>query len=458
MRRAHWKNQQRRMATPGGVPRSRDGIPQWDGDSTTFQDFEEQALQWEQSIPYHKRYLCGPKIELTGVARKHVMGKKPNWLSYDGGVEHLMQHLRSCLGRPTIAEMSEFLNKYFRHSKRKRFETMNSYITRKQEVYHRARQALSRVQKHYDRKHRVQPHQWQNHGSWNWWQTSWSGNQCYSWPEEGSQGREEYHDAEEGGDGQEHEAQSEHHTARSERHTNHGMSSSYDPDEDEPCKLLTEELLPEFLQGWYLLADAGLEPAEKNLIQTAIQDDFSVERVAKELRQQWPDHDLKGRDQHAKYSNFWNDEAYGVDDEEDFGQEDAAWNAEDYTEEGQILYGEAEQEAREAFALVQQGRRTLREARSRQHQVRLNRQYYKNNFQKPFTTSGKGGPTSRGPPVTGQQGAGHSCLRCGKGHKTSECQIAMYQKSFEAKPTWQKKPRLCASPKMQRSQRSSLAV
>ena len=425
MREAHWKNQQRKMATPGGVPRSRDGIPQWDGDSTTFQDFEEQALQWEQSIPYHKRYLCGPKIvgELTGVARKHVMGKKPNWLSYDGGVEHLMQHLRSCLGRPTIAEMSEFLNKYFRHSKRKRFETMNSYITRKQEVYHRARQALSRVQKHYDRKHRVQPPQWQNRSSWNWWHTSWSGNQWYSWPEEGSQGRDEYHDAEEGGDAQEQEqeAQSEHHTARSERHTSHGMSSSYDPDEDEPWKLLTEELLPEFLQGWYLLADAGLEPAEKNLIQTAIQDDFSVERVAKELRQQWPDHDLKGRDQHAKYSNFWNDEAYGVDEDEDLGQEATAWNAEDYTEEGQVLYGEAEQEAREAFALIQQGRRTLREARARQHQVRLNRQYYKNNFQKPFTPSGKGGPSSRGPPVTGQHGAGHSCLRCGKGHKTSEC-------------------------------------
>ena len=143
-------------------------------------------------------------------------------------------------------------------------------------------------------------------------------------PEEGSQGRDEYHDAEEGGDAQEQdqEAQSEHHTARSERHTSHGMSSSYDPDEDEPWKLLTEELLPEFLQGWYLLADAGLEPAEKNLIQTAIQDDFSVERVAKELRQQWPDHDLKGRDQHAKYSNFWDDEAYGVDEDEELGQEE----------------------------------------------------------------------------------------------------------------------------------------
>ena len=422
MRLAHLEIETARMSAPGGVTRSRDGIPQWDGDSTTFQDFEEQSLQWEQSVPYHKRYLCGPKIvgELSGVARKHVMGKKPNWLSYDGGVEHLLQYLRSCLGRPTIAEMSEYLNKYFRQSKRKRFETMNSYITRKQEVYHRARQALSRVQKHYDRKHRNRHSQWRNSSNWSWWNTSWQQDPWSSWHEDGNPSREEYHDAEEGEDDQEPEAQSDYYTVRSDNNTSHGMNSSYNPQEDEPWKLDTEELLPEFLQGWYLLADAGLEPPEKNLIQTAIQDDFSVERVAKELRQQWPDHDLKARDQHAKFSGFWNEETHGYDDDEDEDLGAQAWNAEDYTEEGQILYGDAEQSAREAYALIQQGRRTLREARSRQHQVRLNRQYYKPNFQKPGASYGRNGPNPRGPPVA-HNSAGHSCLRCGKQHKTSEC-------------------------------------
>ena len=59
------------------VTRSKDGVPQWDGDATKFQEYEEQALQWEQSIPYHKRYLAGPKLvaELSGPARKHVTGK-----------------------------------------------------------------------------------------------------------------------------------------------------------------------------------------------------------------------------------------------------------------------------------------------------------------------------------------------------------------------------------------------
>ena len=106
------------------------------------------CLQWEQAAPYHKRYLCGPKLlgELSGAAKKHVVGKRPDWVSFAGGVEHLMNHLRERLGRPQIPELSDYLNKYFRQSRRRRFETMNDYITRKCELYSRARQALMRVQ------------------------------------------------------------------------------------------------------------------------------------------------------------------------------------------------------------------------------------------------------------------------------------------------------------------------
>lgn len=136
-----------------GINRSKDGVPQWDGDSRSFQEYEEMALQWEQGIPIHKRYLCGPRLqgELSGIARKYVVGKRHDWLSYAGGVEHLLRHLRSSLGRPQLPELSEYLTKYFRQSRRHKGETMNSYIVRKSELYNRAKQALSRV--HQD--HRV---------------------------------------------------------------------------------------------------------------------------------------------------------------------------------------------------------------------------------------------------------------------------------------------------------------
>ena len=54
------------------------------------------------------------------------------------------------LGQPQLSEVSDFMAKYFRLSKRKRMETMNEYITRKTEIYARACQALGRVQLRYE--------------------------------------------------------------------------------------------------------------------------------------------------------------------------------------------------------------------------------------------------------------------------------------------------------------------
>jgi hypothetical protein len=87
---------------------NRDGVPCWDGDATTFTEYyDELACLWEQSVPYHKRYLSAPKliIELTNTARRFVMAKEPDSVSYDGGVQVLLNHLRSSLGLPQMSEM-----------------------------------------------------------------------------------------------------------------------------------------------------------------------------------------------------------------------------------------------------------------------------------------------------------------------------------------------------------------
>lgn len=122
------------------VEKSREGVPVWDGDSSTFQEFEEAALLWEQSIAHHKRYLCAPRLvaELQGTARRYVLGKRPGWVSYNGGVVKLLGHLRSSLGLPQLPEMIDHLTRFFKLGKRKRGETMNDYITRKTETYVRA--------------------------------------------------------------------------------------------------------------------------------------------------------------------------------------------------------------------------------------------------------------------------------------------------------------------------------
>ena len=403
------------------VTRSKDGVPQWDGDAASFQDYEEQALQWEQGVPYHKRYLSGPKLvaELSGPARKHVMGKRPQWLSFDGGVSHLLKHLRECLGRPTIPEMTEYLNKYFRNSRRKRFETMNHYITRKTEVYHRARQALARVQKFYAKEETTWS--WASWQQEDWYQRDWYQQEWHHRDHQERPRSEVNESTEESvSEEREHDEEDRQSNANESSHTWRPSSSYRDyshrhhhVSDDEPWKLQTEELLPEFLQGWYLLVDAGLDSTEKNMIQTALQEDYSVQRVARELRLQWPDDDLKKRDQQAKQAGFWNEEL----DAEDDGLENAdeAWLIDELTEEGQVLYSTAEERAQEAYALIQQGRRTLKEARARQHQVKLSRQYYKTSVRR--YTPNRGPHQHRQETAQGQM----SCLRCGKAHRTHEC-------------------------------------
>ena len=133
------------------IERNKEGVPCWDGNAATFQEYAEMASHWEQSVPIHKRYLCGPKLqaELTGTARRFVMSMKPGWISFDGGVQTLLDHLRKHLGQPQLTEMSEYMSKYFKMTKRRRQEGMNDYITRKAEIYARACQTLDRVQRRF---------------------------------------------------------------------------------------------------------------------------------------------------------------------------------------------------------------------------------------------------------------------------------------------------------------------
>ncbi len=421
------------------VERSKDGVPQWDGNAATFQEYAELAGHWQESIPYHKRYLCGPRLqsELSGTARRFVQSKRPGWISHSNGVEVLLDHLRQHLGQPHLSEMAEYLAKYFKNSRRRRHESMNDYITRKAELYSRACQTLNRVQKRYEPKsnggsgrgatssagqpaplpllsgpiHPEVPDEdeedsddqgaaggdaenrsegqpsahrewqddpwsryqdnswWNNHGGW--WQQGWQDNSSHSW-----------------------------------------QGTSQVPVSWEQSEV---ELLPSFVQGWLLLQDAGLEAMERNNILAALKGNFDLGRVAQELRNQWVDDDLKRRDQSGR-GTAW--AAWEDPDDHDYEEDQVPdWSflaAAGLSDEGLALMHEAETEAQSAMAAIERGRRTLKDARSRQHQVKMSRQYYQ---------SGRGswsrpsGPRRDGP----SQGSSSTCLRCGGGHRTDSC-------------------------------------
>ena len=128
-------------SSDGGITRNRDGVPQWGGDPATFHIYEEEAYLWEQTVAWHKRHACAPKLkaELQGTAKRLILGQPADWAA-------LLSFLRARLGKPQLPELSDLLVKYFRGTKRRAQESINDYITRKCEVYVRAQQSLLRVQ------------------------------------------------------------------------------------------------------------------------------------------------------------------------------------------------------------------------------------------------------------------------------------------------------------------------
>ena len=328
-------------------------IPTWDGSADSFQAYCEAALLFEQTTKFQDRYLAGPRLvgELQGAAKRLIVGQKPDWVSYNGGVEHLLQHLRRCLGKPQVPELTELLAKYFKTSKRKPGELMGEYITRKCELYVRAQQSMSRIKPHHDRTEALTGVDWP--GPWNSYSrrssvdsrastegvpegdmsndsqaaaptapttgepsethsssTRNTGNQDYAWSDWSWSGSSSYW-------------KWQSYPSWNWQPRNWGSASSY----SEGTSMVLPELVPEFVQAWLLLQDAGLEPHEKNTVIVATQGDMSLQRVAQELRNQFADLDLKKRDTSRKYHGYVGDRV-GDSEDESPTPDEQAWATE----------------------------------------------------------------------------------------------------------------------------------
>ena len=162
----------------------------------------------------------------------------------------------------------------------------------------------------------------------------------------------------------------------------------------------------------------------------ALKGNFTMTRVAQELRNQWSEEELKRRDQGNRTTAWWCDEP---DQDDPFTADqdspDMAYLAQSgLNAEGMALVSEAT-EAQHAMALVEKGRRTLREARAKQHYVKLSRQYYgpPGRFQHP----GRQEPHVR-KETTAITAPMAKCLSCGGSRKTQDC--PRKTKAFQASP------------------------
>ena len=429
--RAEW------MGSSGAIQRNRDGVPVWDGEPSTLEEFTEACLRYEQTVVREKRYLCGPRIasELRGPAKRVLLGRPADWLSYEGGVRRLIEELRLGRGQPKVPEMSELLMKYFKGTKRGKGETMGDYVTKKAEAYTRAQQSMARYLKE------------QEHGptwrssSTSWWQSpqlsdaaTAGGTRAWSKAAPADRGvddeeRWEVYSQLEDGERPEGAGDRELTQARLQAYQTgpvaqswenggwsqrvwHHRPQSYDTTEWSQGQL--PEILPTFIQGWYLFMDSGLDVMERNVLQAELRGDFSVQAVETVLRKHWHDADLRRRDsEKGRFQANWAEQDDWAEEWSCMGEMDPVVLEQEGYSADDIEALMADQEVqREALVAMDNARRTLRDARARQHAVKTARQFY--------PVNGRTGNFSRPGGQDGRQGP-MKCFRCGGPHKIAQC-------------------------------------
>ncbi|CAK8989763.1 unnamed protein product [Durusdinium trenchii] len=322
----------------GAILKNRDGVPVWSGDSSTFEEFVEACLLYEQTVVKEKRYLCGPRIasELSGSARRILIGKSADWLSFDGGVRRLVAALRAERGQSKVPEMSELLMKYFKGTRRQRGEGMNDFVMRKAEAYTRAQQSMARYQREHPKKPKsVNSDPRSQHSSIAGPQRTWKARNSQPLQEQSYEFENEGYDlaTEEDDPWAQWHARDEWEEAHSHQSRSHHTESWKQSDTLECSRDELPEILPDFIQGW--ASPPSMEVEQEKMV--------------------------------------------------------------------------------EAYAVMQEARQTLREARAKQHAVRMARQYY------PVKGKGKGNEPQSLWKRLGKTPPRMQCFRCGGPHKVAEC-------------------------------------
>ena len=172
-------------------------------------------------------------------------------------------------------------------------------------------------------------------------------------------------------------------------------------DVSETASAQAEKFLPDFVIAWLLLQRSGLEATERSVIVANLKNDFTIEKVKAALKLTWPDEELRRRNGskkcchvHCRRVNSARRRARGGLPEWDNPEDDYAYHA-------------LEESAQEALAALQDARRTVKDAREQQAQMRRNRNFY------PAKGSGKSRWGASRPPL--------KCFKCGGPHLRKDC-------------------------------------
>ena len=415
----------------------KDGIPSFDGSPEKLTRFREEALQYMFTLEHHKRYLAGPRLaaQLTGTARTVVrrkLAQDPQWLAHPRGAYVLVDFLEQAIEKPSLVLASQHIQKFFYGMRRRKGETMVAWTNRHGEALWEASRALQRVQKDSKdadgsskgesytgraRRNSFDPQPW-----------SQTRNEMYrsGGPLFDDNGRlredddEDAHDAgEESRPWRDDEGASQWSWRQSDwRDWNWDSWKSEEYMPPPSWETEVKDFLPDYLVGFLLLHRSGLDAHERANILAAIRGEFSVASVEKALKEQWTEDDLQRRDRIKNTANV------ATDHMED--DDDTALNSfeevpdEHYEPEAFAAYMEEQGIIDSALEAIKEKRRTLKEARWRQSQVKKSRQFYSTNRSSSSSFRRDGPPRDMRASV-------EKCLKCGGPHSSHMCLVKKQQ-------------------------------
>ena len=159
-----------------------------------------------------------------------------------------------------------------------------------------------------------------------------------------------------------------------------------------------------------LLDKSGLDSMEKSIIQGEAKGNFTLTGIENALRAHWADDAIKKRDGEGRHSSLFQ----GEDDDEEYEMplDEADAFYEGWTEREKAWYQEAKEDEQHAWLQMQGAKRTMKEARARQREVKMTRKFYKSY---PILSGGRStsykNDKEKGP-----------CFKCGeRGHHKREC-------------------------------------
>ena len=437
---------------------TKDGVPVFDGSPELYVAYHRAALTYAETVEWKKRSLVGPRLQaaLEGSAKLAVEHMAPGWISHDKGASQLLAYLKKQVRAPTLAEAGRTMSRFFYGIKRRRGEGMTAWIVRHDEALLEAKRTLAEAIHEYgpgiqpsapfwgptwkgqgpkgsragtgsrssDREQDLQGTDaatpepsvvtstgneeqgdgespewadddwdtWQDYPWGTWWSSWWSpGNQSpWNWDMESHYGE----------------------SWRSG--PKHRGSSHASWDASEAASAQAERFLPDFVVAWLLLQRSGLDATERSVLVANLKNNFSVHRVKEALKLTWPDEELKRRDS-GKHSAMFTEEESAMLADDDTWEDIEAGDWDD--PEDEYAYQALAEEAQEALAALQDAKRTLRDAREKQAQMRRNRRFFPS----------KGGGKGRGdrPPL--------KCFRCGGSHLRKDCPENGSQKDSESR-------------------------